>query len=411
MQKSNFNRGRKNGRNSSRAAGRPSYSRRGRGGGNKTGKRGGQYIDPSKFVNRAVAPEQETPYEANNAFGDFGLNQHITRNLEKMGFERPSAIQDQSIHFIMEGSDLLGLANTGTGKTAAFLLPIINKLIENPMQGSVLIIAPTRELAMQIDEEFRKFANGMKLFSTVVVGGANIGRQIGRLKRNPHVIVGTPGRLGDLIKRRLIKLDTVNTFVLDEVDRMLDMGFVDEIKRLAAMLPTERQTLAFSATMTPAVKTILDELLKPTYETISVATNQTNEHIDQDIIKALDKKEKITLLKELLRDPEVEKVLIFGETKHGVQRLADHLNDASFLATAIHGDKSQGQRQRALKSFKDDQVNIMVATDVAARGLDIPNVSHVINFDIPQTYGDYVHRIGRTGRAGKTGKALTFVQK
>jgi superfamily II DNA/RNA helicase len=415
VQKTNFKSGRRYGYNNHNS-GRPAQSRNSgrnnRGGGRRPNRANDRkYIDPSRFINHAVAPEEEIQYVPTNSFTDFNFDKQVADNLAKIGYAQPTAIQDQAIPLVMEGNDLLGLANTGTGKTAAFLLPIINKLMQNPAQNSVLIIAPTRELAIQIDDEFKKFAIGMRLYSAVAVGGANIGRQITQLKRHPNVIVGTPGRLGDLIKRKVVRLDSIQTFVLDEVDRMLDMGFVDEIRRIAAQIPPARQTLTFSATMAPNIKAILDDLLKPDYKTVSVATRQTNEHIDQDVIVAFDKTEKIKLLKQLLNEPEVEKVLIFGETKHGVQRLADNLTDANFLATAIHGDKSQQQRQRALKSFKENQVNIMVATDVAARGLDIPNVSHVINFDLPQTYGDYVHRIGRTGRAGKTGKALTFVQK
>lgn len=414
MAYNNQRKGRFGGQNSNRN--KPLHKRHGRpkSGGHGGGRNRGnnkKYIDPMKFINHAVSPEKEIKYEAQNTFGDFGLHRDIEKNLEKIGYERPSAIQDQSIHAIIDGFDMLGMANTGTGKTAAFLLPTINALIDTRNTNSVLIMAPTRELATQIDDEFRRFAAGLKLYSTVLVGGANIGRQISQLKRDPHVIIGTPGRLGDLIKRGILQLDQIEIFVLDEVDRMLDMGFVNEIQRIAGMLPSDRQTLAFSATMTPAVRKILEDLLKPDYKQVSVVTRQTNEHIDQNVIPFLDKAEKLELLKKLLNDEDVEKAIIFGETKHGVQRLADHLNNAEFSATAIHGNKSQSQRQRALDDFKKNKVDIMVATDVAARGLDIPNVSHVINFDTPNNYEDYVHRIGRTGRGGKSGKALTFIDK
>jgi len=269
-------------------------------------------------------------------------------------------------------------------------------------------LAPTRELAQQIDEEFRRFSAGQKLYSTLVVGGANINRQIQQVKRGPHIIVGTPGRVKDLIQRRVLRLQNVTTFVLDEADRMCDMGFVNDIRSIEAELSKERQTFCYSATMTPDVQRIVEEFMVDPV-TISVVKNQTNDHIEQDVIHASDKTQKIEILTELLNQPEFKKVIIFGETKFGVQRLADSLTKSNLPAVAIHGNKSQAQRERALSSFKRDQVNILVATDVAARGIDIQDVSHVINFDPPKQYEDYVHRIGRTGRAGKAGKALTFV--
>lgn len=364
----------------------------------------------SRYINKAVAPEEEAPYVPKHTFDTFGLSQQTAATLRHMGFTVPSPIQDQSIPPALEGKDIIGLANTGTGKTAAFLLPTIEKLLVNRGLVTVLVLAPTRELAQQIDEEFRRFSAGQKLYSTLVVGGANIARQIQQVKRGPHVIIGTPGRIKDLIDRRVLRLQNVNTFVLDEADRMCDMGFVKDIRTIASELPTERQTFCFSATMTPDVKTIVEEFMHSPV-TISVVKGQSSDHIEQDVIHARDKAHKIELLTELLQKPEFEKVIIFGETKYGVQRLADNLSNNKLPAAAIHGNKSQSQRERALKSFKNDSVNILVATDVAARGIDIDNVSHVINFDPPKQYEDYVHRIGRTGRAGKSGKALTFISR
>ncbi len=369
--------------------------------------RGKQFIHPSKFINRAVENETIPDYVPTHAFTDFALSTQLQQTLAYLGFTKPSAIQDQAIEPILEGKDIIGLANTGTGKTAAFLLPIIEKLTYERVPNSVLILAPTRELAQQIDAEFRRFAAGQKLYSAVCVGGANIVRQIKELKRGPHVIIGTPGRLKDLIQRRALIL-SATTFVLDEADRMLDMGFVVDIRAIAALLPNERQTLCFSATITPAIEKIVNDFMKDPV-TVSVRRGATADHIDQDVVVAHDKMHKLEILTELLAGKEFEKVLVFGETKFGVQRLADSLTKSNLPAVAIHGNKSQGQRERALRSFKNDEVKIMVATDVAARGLDIPDVSHVINFDQPNTYEDYVHRIGRTGRAGKKGKALTFV--
>lgn len=367
-----------------------------------------QKINPSRYINKAVIVEKEDEYVPKHTFETFGLNPHTSATLKHIGYETPSPIQDQSIPPALEGKDIIGLANTGTGKTAAFLLPTIEKLLVNPVVASVLILAPTRELAQQIDAEFRKFAAGQRLFSTLIVGGANIGRQISQVKRGPHVIIGTPGRVKDLIDRKVLRLHGVNTFVLDEADRMCDMGFVRDIRTIESELPKQRQTFCFSATMTSDVKSIVEEFMRDPV-TISVVKNQTSSHIEQDVIRARDKMHKIELLTELLRTPEFEKVIIFGETKFGVQRLADSLTKSDLPAAAIHGNKSQSQRERALKSFKTDQVNILVATDVAARGIDIDDVTHVINFDPPKQYDDYVHRIGRTGRAGKAGKALTFI--
>lgn len=368
----------------------------------------GSRIHPSRFINKAIEIEQEEVYVPKHTFHDFGLSARTVTTLDYLGFTTPSPIQDQCLPPALEGRDIIGLANTGTGKTAAFLLPIIEKLSKDNSLMSVLILAPTRELAQQIDEEFRRFSAGQKLYSTLVVGGANINRQIQQVKRGPHIIVGTPGRVKDLIQRRVLRLQNVTTFVLDEADRMCDMGFVADIRSIEAELSKERQTFCYSATMTPDVQRIVEEfMINPV--TISVVKNQTNDHIEQDVIHASDKTQKIEILTELLNQPEFTKVIIFGETKFGVQRLADSLTKADLPAVAIHGNKSQAQRERALSSFKRDQVNILVATDVAARGIDIQNVSHVINFDPPKQYEDYVHRIGRTGRAGKAGKALTFV--
>ncbi len=366
-------------------------------------------IAPHKFINRATERVLEDDYVPTHTFNDFAFNSQIKGTLEHLGFTTPSAIQDQALEPALEGRDIIGLANTGTGKTAAFLLPIIEKLSKNPTRNSVLILSPTRELSQQIDVEFKRFAAGQKLFSAICVGGANIGRQIRDLQRNPHVIIATPGRLKDLLERRVLVLGAVDTFVLDEADRMLDMGFVHDIRRVATLLPTTRQTMCFSATMTPEVKVIMDEFMKDPV-IVSVRRGETADHIDQDIVEAYDKEDKIEKLTALLEQDDLEKTIVFVDTKFGAQRLADRLSKDGLPAVAIHGNKSQSQRERALKAFKTDAVNIMVATDVAARGLDINDVTHVINFDQPKVYEDYVHRIGRTGRAGKAGKALTFVQ-
>lgn len=381
------------------------------GGGRRGGGRKGpakKFIHPSKFINKAVQKTDEVEYQAAHKFADFPFGSELHYNIAQKGYETPSAIQDQAIPHIVEGKDVIGLANTGTGKTAAFLLPIIERQSGIMLRPSVLIVAPTRELAQQIDEQFREFSKGMNLYSTLIVGGVNVDRQIRDLKRRPHFIIGTPGRLKDLMQRRILKLDNMTTLVLDEADRMLDMGFLPDIRQIVDAMPRERQTLFFSATITPEIEALTKSFLNSPV-TISVRTSETSEHVEQDVIEARDKGHKIDLLTEMLQGEAYDKVLVFGETKYGVQRLSDHLDKSGIPSAAIHGNKNQSQRQRALKMFKDQKVKVLVATDVAARGLDIPNVSHVINFDTPQTYEDYVHRIGRTGRGGARGHAHTFI--
>lgn len=368
-----------------------------------------KYIDPSKFINKATLKAEEVPYVSVNKFSDFSFGSQLKYNIAQKGYEATSSIQDQAIPFITEGKDVIGIANTGTGKTAAFLLPIIERQTGISLRPSVLIIAPTRELAQQIDEQFRDFSKGLDLYSALVVGGVPVDRQIRDLRRRPHFIIGTPGRLKDLMSRRYIRLENVTTLVLDEADRMLDMGFLPDIRAIVNEMPRDRQTLLFSATITPEVSAIINNFTNDPV-TVSVRTSETNEHIEQDVIEARDKTHKIELLVDMLREAEYDKVLVFGETKFGVQRLSDHLDNSGITSVAIHGNKNQSQRQRALKQFKDGHVKVMVATDVAARGLDIPNVSHVINFDTPQTYEDYIHRIGRTGRGGASGSAYTFIE-
>ncbi len=347
--------------------------------------------------------------QSGGSFNDFSFCAQLNENLRSLGFTTPSEIQTSCVPQVMNGFDVLGMANTGTGKTAAFLLPLIEKLNQKKQVLSVLILAPTRELAQQIDDEFRNFSKKMGLFSAICVGGVSIDRQIRDLQRKPHVVIGTTGRVNDLIKRDKLSLGKVTTLVLDEVDRMLDMGFVRDIKAIASLIKSEHQTLCFSATMNSRVKSLLADDVKSDYKVISVKHTETNKHIEQDVVRFAGKEQKMQLLESMLMESDYKKVLIFSETKHGAQRLSDYLVKNNCSSVAIHGNKTQSQRQKALKQFKTEMVKVMVATDVAARGLDIADVSHVINFDQPRTYEDYVHRIGRTGRSGKFGKALTFV--
>lgn len=371
-------------------------------------KRFGENIDISKFIQKSAGVKPEV-VEIKNSFLDFNFCESIKANLLKLDYKIPTPIQDQSIKSIMEGRDLIGLANTGTGKTAAFLLPLIEKVNKDRNQ-KVLIIAPTRELALQIENEFHKFSWGMKIFSAVCVGGAPIFRQLDHLRRRPSFVIGTPGRLKDLSKRGAIRFDQFQNIVLDEVDRMLDMGFIDEIKEMLSNGPEDRQSLFFSATMPLKIRDLARQFLK---EPITVEVSKAGEatkNVEQDIIRIRDKSFKLDQLHELLRRSDVKKALIFIETKREVEKVTSDLIRKGHKADSIHGDKRQSQRQRALNSFKNDSLDILVATDVAARGLDIKEVSHVINYTVPQTFNDYIHRIGRTGRGNNKGFAYTFVE-
>lgn len=365
-------------------------------------------IDIAKYINTDVEEKRKEVYNPKHTFADFGLNDTLVKTLAHRRLSKPTPIQDQTIPLSLQGADVIGLANTGTGKTAAFLLPTITRIAGDYTPQTVLILSPTRELAQQIDKKFRHFASGQKLRSVLVVGGMNIAKQIGEIKRGPQVVIGTPGRVMDLINRRVLRLSQVNTFILDEADRMCDMGFVGDIRKIASELPDDRQTLCFSATMTKDVTSIVKEFMRNP-ETVALAKNESAKHIHQDVIRVADRNQKADHLTDLLRESEFEKVIIFGETKFGVQRLADRLSASDIPSVAIHGNKSQSQRTRALDDFKRGKSRVLVATDVAARGIDVPNVSHVINYDLPKAYSDYIHRIGRTGRAGKQGKALTFI--
>lgn len=364
-------------------------------------------LNLAQYVKSSPSQIQSETYNSIHKFQDFLIDTGLKQNISSHGYTIPTPIQDQAINHILDGRDVVGIANTGTGKTAAFLIPIINKIIINRTER-VLIIAPTRELAVQIDEELKGISTGMGISSLLCIGGASINNQIYSLKRNPHVVIGTPGRLKDLSQRRLINLLQFKTIILDEVDRMVDIGFLPDIKYLISQLSPIRQSLFFSATVSPEVNTIIQTFLKNPV-TVSVKQQEAPPQIHQEIIKVKDKNEKIEKLSSMLRQEEFKKVLIFGRTKWGVERLFKTLRQLGFKVASIHGNKSLNQRLRALTQFKQNQLHVLVATDVAARGLDIENVSHVINFDEPASYTDYIHRIGRTGRAQKIGKALTFI--
>lgn len=408
---------------SGRSGSRFSSSHSGRGGhrGTRSGggfsHRGGgrsQHIDISRFINKAVVTEEKVVFVPEHQFVDFAVDARLKANIVSKGYKLPTPIQDRVIPYILKGSDVVGIANTGTGKTAAFLIPLINKALlagepKSKAHPKTLIMVPTRELAQQIESEIHGFLKGLKLYSVCCVGGSPMGRQISSLRYHNDFVIGTPGRLKDLIEQKYINLAEFHTVVLDEADRMLDMGFIADMRWMMARMPKPRHTLFFSATLSREIEGLIKEFLHEPVM-VSVKTQETSKNIDQDIIRIQQGMTKIDVLHDLLNKAEFKKVLIFGKTKHGVEKLSHVLNERGFKSDSIHGNKSQSQRQRALVAFKTGTVQVLTATDVAARGLDIVGVTHVINFDIPATYDDYVHRIGRTGRGGNTGKALTFVE-
>lgn len=388
-----------------RPSGRPAFKRGGSGFGGRK-KNTGEYINPALFINKSIITEEVEHFVPEHNFQDFNVSLAVKKAIASKGYITPTPIQDRAITHILNGSDVVGIANTGTGKTAAFLIPLINKVVLNPRE-MVLIVVPTRELAMQIEDELRGFTKGMRIFSVCCVGGASMGRQISQLRSRYNFIIGTPGRLKDHIEHGFIRLSNFKTIVLDEADRMLDMGFINDMRFVMAGMPKERQTLFFSATLSRDIDNLIHEFLHEPVR-ISVKTRDTSKNVEQDVVRT-EGKDKFEVLHGLLAQSDFNKVLIFGRTKHGVERLSQTLARRGFKSESIHGNKNQSQRQRALNLFKASHIQILVATDVAARGLDIADVSHVINYDLPATYDDYIHRIGRTGRAEKRGKALTFL--
>lgn len=389
----------------------PKRNKRSRG-----GRRGGyskkkkNEIDVNRFVNKIDhgKVEEVRAYVPTHTYKDFNFESRVHQAVENKGFATPTEIQDKSIPVILEGRDVVGLSATGTGKTAAFLLPILDKLFRCQIRQA-LIVAPTRELALQINEELHALhKKNMFVFSTVLVGGLPAWRQIKQLRRGKqHVIIGTPGRIMDLIDRNELDLEEADMVVLDEADRMLDMGFRDDIRYIMKHVPDKRQTLFFSATMSREIESLIGDFLTNP-ETISVKKRETSEMVDQDIIR-LNGRSRLDALLEALPSEGPHKTIVFTETKKDADRIAEDLKQAGVNADAIHGDRDHWERQKALKNFVTGNTDVLVATDVAARGLDISGVTHVINYHPPREYQDYVHRIGRTGRAGAVGKALTIV--
>jgi len=345
-------------------------------------------------------------------FSELKLIKPLIATLDKLGYNTPTPIQEKSIPHVLDGKDIFGCAQTGTGKTAAFALPIIQLLnnSKNPTkqkQIRALILAPTRELALQISDSFNSYGKALDSSHTTIFGGVSQHNQVKDLRRGVEIVIATPGRLMDLMQQGFVKLDHVEHFVLDEADRMLDMGFINDIKRIIAKLPLKKQTLFFSATASPEIMKLANTLLK---NPVNVSVNPVSSAsvlIEQSVYY-VSKENKRLLLKHVLKNNNVENALVFTRTKRGADRVAKDLNNSGIQAEAIHGNKSQGARERALKGFKNKTLRILVATDIASRGIDVDKLSHVINYEIPEQAETYVHRIGRTGRAGSTGTAMSF---
>ena len=367
------------------------------------------FIDEKLFINKEAGVTETNNYEAKHKFTDFGIAELLSANLTAKGLVTPSPIQDQAIPVVLEGNDVIGIASTGTGKTAAFLIPLINKLVADG-NHKFMILTPTRELAMQVEAEFVAFTRGMKLFSVSCVGGAPITRQIKELELGVHAVIGTPGRVKDLIERGKIKMEFFDSIVLDEADRMLDMGFIEDMRFILANMPKTKQGLFFSATFSPEIKRLCTDFLNNPI-TISIKSRDTAASVMQDVVRVNGDAEKVEALHEILLKPEYSKVLIFREMKRHVDGLAAELDKRGFKALALHGDMHNRERERAVKALGSGKVQVVIATDVAARGLDINDISLVVNYDVPNNYETYVHRIGRTGRGTKLGHALTFVPK
>lgn len=364
------------------------------------------YIHPSRFI-QAAQEVAAVPFVPTHSFADFQVHPLIQQNLHRMGFERPSPIQDQTIPIGLRGQDVVGIAHTGTGKTAAFAVPILHRLLTEP-GSQALILAPTRELAGQIDQQCRDIAKGGNIASVLLIGGVSMGPQLRDLKQHPRLIIGTPGRIKDHLTRRSLVLNTCNIVALDEVDRMLDMGFVHDIRRILGQASQTKQSFYFSATLDARVTAIIETFSHDAVH-VSVKSGETTANVEQNVVPYNAEAEKIDKLHQLLSRHELVKVLVFDDTQRSVEKLSKALQSRGFAAESMHGGKSQSKRQRVLAQFKEGRITVLVATDVAARGLDVADITHVINYSLPQTYEDYVHRIGRAGRAGKTGHALTFI--
>ncbi len=371
-----------------------------------------EQINSSRYVNKIdsnIPNSKISEATQTRKLSELQLDKHFLHNLTNFGYTSLTPIQEQSFESVLNRQDLLGLAGTGTGKTGAFLIPIIQNILSN-ISKKVLILAPTRELAGQINDVFYQLTRELRIFSVLCIGGNDMYRQINGIRRGFNLIIGTPGRIIDLEERKILNLETFDTVVLDEVDTMLDMGFTEDVKYIVSKLRKQRQSLFFSATINSKAEEILSSFLSENYKKIAVANTVSKDQIHQDIINYTNFENKKENLIKVLQDHKDQKIIIFANTKREVDQLEAFLANANYEISAIHGDKRQSQRKRMLDAFKHGDTEILLATNVASRGIDIKGVDLVINYDEPESYDDYIHRIGRTGRAESMGKALTFVR-
>lgn len=364
-------------------------------------------LDPSNFIKKAIFTEQKE-YHAPFTFQEMELDEKLKTAIQNKGFISPTEIQAKSVEALINGNDIIGIANTGTGKTGAFLIPIIHRLLTEENRFQSLIVLPTRELALQVEEEFKSLTKGLKMNASTFIGGTNVGKDLQKLRRHNDVIIGTPGRLIDMMNQGALRLHKFEVLVLDEFDRMLDMGFVRDVDKIIGAMRNRKQTMLFSATIEKGQYQLISTIVTDPVR-VSVSSGSTSsESVDQAVIN-VQGRDKYELFTDLLSGEEFKKVLVFAETKRTVDRLSTKLVRSGFSSDTIHGNKTQNYRVKALDKFKNGKTKILVATDVAARGIDISDITHVINYQQPATIDSYIHRIGRTGRAGKKGYAFTFV--
>ena len=382
------------------------------GGGGNSRARGGRFkktrLDPTTLVNTSIKINEEKAGVVTRSFAEMKIHSELQSRIERKGYINSTEIQDKTFEIIMDGLSVMGIANTGTGKTGAFLIPILNKIISEKKSAKTIILVPTRELAEQVEQELKSLTKGLKVFSSVFIGGTSVRKDLDKLRRPNDVVIGTPGRINDLIDRRALKLFDFSKIVLDEFDTMLDMGFLQDVTKVIDQMHKRDQTILFSATENSKQQNIIDSIID-NYQKVSVSSGEANtDNIYQEIIKTRGDDDKFDILADLLEKEEFEKVLIFLETKRQVSKLFMKLKQYGVRIDEIHGDKTQMYRSKAVRKFKSGAIKVLVATDVASRGIDIDNVTHVINYEIPSSRESYIHRIGRTGRAGKSGNAITF---
>ncbi|WP_319227213.1 DEAD/DEAH box helicase [Draconibacterium orientale] len=364
-------------------------------------------IDPALLVKQAVKVET-VPFIAEQTFEEMPLSETLKNNIRMKGYIEPTEIQQKSINDLIAGRNMIGIAATGTGKTGAFLIPVIEKMLADNTT-TCLVVVPTRELAQQVEDEFKSLTRGHKLFSACFIGGTSVNTDMGKARRKQNLIVGTPGRLNDLTSRGTLRLGNTPILVLDEFDRMLDMGFINDIKKIIALMKNRKQTMLFSATYEKVQQNLIKQFVQNPVRINVSRLNNAADTVEQDIIRVGDNENKFQVLYNLLNGDGFEKVILFAETKRNVDKISQQLRKVGINSDVIHGNKSQNYRTKAIRMFKMGKTRVLVATDVAARGIDVDGVTHVINYQLPQTMDSYIHRIGRTGRAGKKGMAYTFV--